>query len=249
METRIFRTNLDCEKCVSKVATFLDADQAIAKWSVQTTDRRKPLTVTGTALNSESIRSVVKNAGFEVFEEIHQKSTESSARSIRDSAKADYKSRLPLLLVFMYIIGFALLSQLKSGHFEWMSMMNAGMAGFFVVFSFFKLLDIRAFADAYGTYDIVAKRFHAYGYIYPFIELALGISYLMGFAIVATNIANFAVMSLSAIGVARSLLKKNKIQCACLGTVFNLPMSSVTLIEDLFMVGMSATMIGAILLR
>lgn len=249
METRVFRTNLDCEKCVSKVGVFLDADQAIAKWSVQTSDKRKPLTVTGTVVNPDRIRSMVKNVGFEVFEEIQQQSTESPARSIRDSTKADYKSRLPLMLVFLYIIGFALLSQLRSGHFEWMSMMNAGMAGFFVVFSFFKLLDIRAFADAYGTYDIVAKRFNVYGYIYPFIELALGISYFTGFATLATNITNFFVMSLSTVGVARSLLKKTKIQCACLGTVFNLPMSSVTLIEDLFMVGMSATMLGAILLR
>jgi methylamine utilization protein MauE len=126
-----------------------------------------------------------------------------------------------------------------------MSLMNFGMARFFVVFSFFKLLDIRAFADAYGSYDIIAKRFHAYGYIYPFIRLTLGI-YFMAFATLATNIANFAVLSLSTIGVARILLKKTKIQCAYLGTVFNLPMSSVTLIEELFMVGMSATMIGAI---
>jgi hypothetical protein len=71
----------------------------------------------------------------------------------------------------------------------------------------------------------------------------------MAFATLATNIANFAVMSVSTVGVARTLLKKAKIQCACLGTVFNLPMSSVTLIEDLVMVGMSATMIAAMLLR
>lgn len=83
----------------------------------------------------------------------------------------------------------------------------------------------------------------------PVIELGLGISYFTAFAPFATNIANCVVMSLSTVGVLRSLLKKTKIQCACLGTGFNLPISKVTLIEDLFMVSMSATMISAMLLN
>ncbi len=116
--------------------------------------------------------------------------------------------------------------------------------GFFVVFSFFKLLDIQRFADAYGSCDIIAKRFPLYGYIYPFIELSLGLSYFMAFVRLTTNIANCAVMSLSTAGVIRSLLNETKIQCACLRTVFNLLLSSVTLIEDLFMVSMSVTMIA-----
>ena len=59
--------------------------------------------------------------------------------------------------------------------------------------------------------------------------------------------ANCAVMSVGAIGVARTLLRKDRIQCACLGTVFNLPMSRITLVEDLLMAGMSAVMIAAML--
>ncbi|OYW82093.1 MAG: heavy metal transporter, partial [Sphingobacteriia bacterium 32-37-4] len=38
-------------------------------------------------------------------------------------------------------------------------------------------------------------------------------------------------------------LNKKKIQCACLGDVFNLPMSTVTIIEDALMIGMSAVML------
>ena len=117
------------------------------------------------------------------------------------------------------------------------------MAGFFLTFSFFKFLDLKAFANAYRGYDLIAKRIPAYGFVYPFIELGLGISYLIGFAPFATNAVNIVVMGVSSVGVLRALISKNKIQCACLGAVFNLPMSTISLIEDLVMVVMSGFML------
>jgi hypothetical protein len=50
-------------------------------------------------------------------------------------------------------------------------------------------------------------------------------------------------MSISIIGVLQSVLNKKKIQCACLGAVFNLPMSTVTIIEDALMIAMSGLML------
>ena len=114
--------------------------------------------------------------------------------------------------------------------------MNQFMAGFFLVFSAFKFLDIRGFADGYATYDLLARRWHAYGYLYPFLELSLGILYLTQWLPVATQLATIIIMGFSSIGVINSLLKKQKFQCACLGTVLKVPLSSVTLFEDLLMV-------------
>jgi hypothetical protein len=244
MVTQVFRTNLKCQSCVSKVASFLNADQDIAEWSVRTDDERKLLSVTGTRLIPDSIRSVVGKAGFDVFEEIGQPAAAQGPTT--DAAPPTYKTYFPLALIFLYLVGFVFLSQLRAGRVEWMETMNAFMGGFFIVFSFFKLLDLRGFADAYRSYDIIAERVPVYGYIYPFLELGLGICYFVAFAPVAINIANCAVMSIGAIGVVRSLMNKTRIRCACLGTGFNLPMSRVTLIEDLLMVSMSAIMIGAI---
>ena len=113
------------------------------------------------------------------------------------------------------------------------------MAQFFFAFSFFKFLNLKAFADSYSMYDIVALEIKSYGFIYPFIELALGISYLTGFNPTFTNATTIFVMGISSIGVIKSVLNKQKIQCACLGAVFNLPMSTVTIIEDLLMVAMA----------
>ena len=113
------------------------------------------------------------------------------------------------------------------------------MAGFFLVFSFFKLLDIHGFADSYSTYDIIAKKWKDWGYVYAFIELGLGLAYLLKFNPLFTNIATFVVMSISIIGVLQSVLNKRKIKCACLGAVFNLPMSTITILEDALMIAMS----------
>ena len=92
-----------------------------------------------------------------------------------------------------------------------------------------------------AMYDIVAKKIKAWGFIYPFIELALGFAYATGFQPFVTNIVTVIVMTVSMIGVLQSVLNKRKIRCACLGAVFNLPMSTVTIIEDALMIAMSAT--------
>jgi uncharacterized membrane protein YphA (DoxX/SURF4 family) len=153
----------------------------------------------------------------------------------------------PILLLFGYITIVALLTGSNGSHFSWMTVMNVFMAGFFLSFSFFKMLDLKGFAESYSMYDLVAKRFKAWGYIYAFIELGLGIAYATGFQPLWTNLVTLVVMSISLIGVLQSVLNKRSIQCACLGVVFNLPMSKVTIMEDSLMIIMSAGMIFVLL--
>lgn len=117
------------------------------------------------------------------------------------------------------------------------------MAGFFLVFSFFKLLNLKGFAESYAMYDVLAKRIPSWGYVYAFVELGLGLAYLVNFNPYFTNVVTLAIMSLSIIGVLQSVINKKKIQCACLGAVFNLPMSTVTIIEDALMIVMSGVML------
>ena len=126
---------------------------------------------------------------------------------------------------------------------DWEIWMRNFMAGFFLVFSFFKLLDLKGFAESYSTYDLIGKNWLGWGYVYAFIELSLGLAYLINFNPLLTNTITFVVMSISIVGVIQAVLSKRKIQCACLGAVFNLPMSTITIIEDALMVVMSGIMI------
>lgn len=170
--------------------------------------------------------------------------TENSSRETVPVAVQERKaSYFPIFLVFAFLVGGVALRQIYLGVWNWVGAMGNFMGGFFLVFSFFKLLNLRGFVASYSTYDVVAKRCAAYGYAYPFLELALGIACLWRFNPQLTNWATFILMSVSSIGVIQSLLQKRKIQCACLGAVFNLPMSSITLIEDLLMAGMALAMI------
>ena len=166
-----------------------------------------------------------------------------AASPVNDDAKVGLESWLatyyPLLLIAGYIAVASLAGTFASGTFNAESWMLNFMAGFFLVFSAFKFLDPTGFADAYSTYDLLAQRWRGYGFIYPFLELGLGLAYLFRFQPELTHLATIALMGFSSLGVIGALRQKRTIQCACLGTVLKLPMSTITLAEDLGMAGMA----------
>jgi len=149
----------------------------------------------------------------------------------------------PILLIFGYVTAISLVVSWQANAINFMVFMRVFMAGFFLTFSFFKMLNLKAFAESYAMYDIVAKKFSAWGYIYAFIELGLGLSFALNLSPVIVNWVTLIVMTISIFGVLESVLNKKKIQCACLGAVFNLPMSTVTIVEDAIMIAMSAAML------
>ncbi len=115
------------------------------------------------------------------------------------------------------------------------------MGTFFLVFGLFKLLDLKGFATSYIGYDIIAKRSLAYAYVYPFIELALAAGYF--FAVPYTEWFTLFFMIVGSIGVFKELMRGSKIKCACLGTYIKLPLTTVSLIEDVAMGIMALLMI------
>ncbi len=237
MATQQFKTNLNCAKCVAAVTPFLSGDKAIARWSVDTANPEKILTVEGDGVTRERVERHVASGGFRVLDAVDP-STES-----RPSLATYY----PLLLIFAYLVGVVGVLEFVTGAFDGMRAMGRFMAGFFLVFSFFKLMNLPGFVDAYRGYDVVARRWALYAWAYPFIELALGVAYLIGLVPIATNFITFVVMAVSTVGVAQAVFQRRKIRCACLGSLLNLPMSSVTLVEDLLMVVMSAAMLVGLL--
>lgn len=144
------------------------------------------------------------------------------------------KTYFPLFLV----LGLIALAAFAGS--DWMI---SFMAGFFLVFGAFKLLDVAAFADAYSTYDVVAKRFRPWGMAYPFVETALGFAFLFQFQLHAATWVALVLSLVGAIGVIQSVMRKQTIKCACLGTVFNLPMSTITIVENLGMAAMAVAML------
>lgn len=156
--------------------------------------------------------------------------------------KYTIKDFSPLIVIFLVISGFSYYSYTNSGG-DLMFAMQMFMAGFFIIFGLLKIIKLKAFAEAYQMYDVVAKRSVLYACLYPFLELFLGFSYYFGYKLQTINWITLFVMLVSAWGVYLKLRKREKIMCACLGTVFKVPMTWVTLFEDLLMAVMALMMI------
>ena len=149
----------------------------------------------------------------------------------------------PLLLVFTYLLLTVVLVAVLSREVTFILLMSTWMGAFFLVFSFFKFLNLKGFVAAFRSYDLIAMRWPAYGYLYATLELIFGIAYLVAPQARLLNITVLLVLGISSCGVLHAVTRGRKVQCACLGTIFNLPMTWVTLMEN----GLMLVMAGMLL--
>lgn len=158
------------------------------------------------------------------------------------ASKHSLKAFLPLIIIFALIIALTVFKQMVYGFNGHAAMMDF-MGIFFIVFGTFKIINLHGFAEAYSVYDIIAKRSRIYAYAYPFIELTLGALYLTRYQLPIANWITLILMVIGSIGVAFELAQGKEIPCACLGVVFTIPMTYVTLAEDILMGAMAALML------
>jgi YHS domain-containing protein len=162
----------------------------------------------------------------------------------RGSKWIDY---LPLVVIVTLTMLAAGAKQAAYGaDWNWMNWMHDFMGFFLVVFSMFKFFNMEGFADGFQMYDLLAKPFRPYAYLYPFIELGLGLGYLAHWQPRIVYAATVAVMVFGSLGVINALRKGLDVECACMGTVLRVPLSTVALLEDLGMAVMAAGMWMAI---
>ena len=123
--------------------------------------------------------------------------------------------------------------------------MHYFMGFFLCVFSLLKIFDPASFAKGFAKYDLLAKRSRTYGMFYPFIELALGLGYLSFWQPAWVYTATIVVLGFGTIGVLTALRAGLNINCPCMGNILKVPLSTVTLTENLSMVAMAAFMLFA----
>jgi hypothetical protein len=128
------------------------------------------------------------------------------------------------------------------GPWSGMSWMHDFMGLFLVIFAMFKFFDLSGFAEGFRRYDLLAQRARGYGFVYPLIELALGLGYLTQERESALYLLTFVVMGFGALGVFDALRKGLDVNCACMGTVLKVPLSTVALTENIGMAAMAAVM-------
>ncbi len=158
-----------------------------------------------------------------------------------EQEKSKLQQLKPLLLIIFYIVSASILLHYKN--WSWDSFMLDFMGLFYIVFSFFKMLDLKGFPESFRMYDPLAKKVPVYGKVYPFVETGLGLMFLMRFEVNIALIITLIVLGITTIGVTKTLLDKKSIRCACLGTALKLPMTEATFIENAIMIVMAVLML------
>ncbi|TMU55603.1 heavy-metal-associated domain-containing protein [Flagellimonas algicola] len=157
--------------------------------------------------------------------------------------KSKWAQLQPLFLIFAYLFGAAILLHVRDWNTN--EAMLDFMGLFYIVFSFFKFLDLKGFPESFAMYDPLARAVPFYGWLYPFIELGLGLLFLMRLELQSALIATIVVLGITTFGVTKTLLDKKSIRCACLGTALKLPMTEATFIENAIMLIMAFWMLLA----
>ena len=237
-------SGMTCSSCELKVKTALEAISGVQS-AVVSKDTDSAVLETDLPVPAGIIKEKIESLGTKYgFSEVLAAPAVSVNKE--EEAQSWVETYKPVLLIFGYLLIVTLLIQFVSGSFDLSAWMRHFMGGFFLVFSFFKLLNLKGFAESYAMYDIVAGKFKGWGYLYAFLELGLGLAFITNFYPVITCSVMIVVMSISIIGVIQSVLNKREIKCACLGDVFNLPMSTITIIEDGLMIIMGLFMLWMI---
>lgn len=158
----------------------------------------------------------------------------------RGSNLADY---WPLIALILVAGAAALAIAAGFGTIAMQPLMHAYMGVFLTIFALLKLFDLQGFADGFAMYDLIAGKLRAWGLVYPFVELALGLAYFAFAVPVVTYVATIVVFLFGAIGVVVALRRGLDIDCPCMGNILSVPLSTVTLTEDLGMVAMAAILL------
>ena len=175
---------------------------------------------------------------FNLFEKSHKSRIHDiSSISEKGQEASKVKQLQPLFIILFYLATTVIFLNYK----DWNSreMMFDFMGLFFIVFSFFKMLDLKNFPTSFSMYDPLAEKILFYGWVYPFIEIALGLMFLVRFELNIALYVTIVILGITTFGVTKTLMNKKNIQCACLGTALKLPMTEATLIENALMLSMS----------
>jgi glutaredoxin len=112
-----------------------------------------------------------------------------------------------------------------------------------VVLALLKLQNIESFATMFLNYDLLAKRWVPYSYVYPFAEGLAGVLMVAG---VLTWLSVPIALFIGGIGAASVFkavyLDKRTLKCACVGGSSNVPLGFISLTENVMMIAMAVWM-------
>ena len=232
---------MTCDSCKSTILQNLNELQEIEAIEVDR-DKGEAIIFMTNNIEISKLQNALPSKFLISEKEIDNFSVSSNKSTLEiDQEQSKLQQLKPLLIILTYISVASILMNYKNWNSS--EAMLDFMGLFYIVFSFFKMLDLKGFPESFRMYDPLAKRLPIYGRIYPFIETGLGLMLLMRYEVKIALIITLFVLGVTTIGVMKTLADKKSIKCACLGTVLKLPMTEATLIENLIMIVMAVSML------
>ena len=107
-----------------------------------------------------------------------------------------------------------------------------------------KLQDVEKFSTMFLNYDLLARRWVRYGYVYPFAETGAGVLMIAGALIWIAAPVALVIGTIGAVSVFKAVyIDKRELKCACVGGDSNVPLGFISLTENLMMIGMALWML------
>ena len=232
-------TGMTCSSCKASIESSLNHLDQVKSCNANIKLGELTL-ILNNDIDLKSLQNSIPKKYF-INEEISSSDRLSEIKSDSTNKKSKIEQLKPLFLILFYITSASILLNFRD--WNWNEFTLDFMGLFFIIFSFFKMLDLKGFPVSFKMYDPLAKVIPVYGFLYPFVETVLGIMFLMRIQIIFALIVSLIILLVTTVGVTKTLLSKKIVQCACLGTHLKLPMTEATLIENIIMLSMSIIMI------
>lgn len=154
------------------------------------------------------------------------------------------KTYQPIIAIFTVTFAMAITATLASfGDFEWIRIAELFIAFSMCVLGILKLQDLKSYATGFVQYDLVARHYVPYAYVYAFIEATGGILMIARIATWVVAPIVLIASSIGAISIVNAVyIKKRDLNCACVGGGSNVPLGFVSLTENLMMMAMAIWM-------
>ena len=236
MKVKYHIEGMTCNGCRTQVEQILNSIAEVKEAHVDLETKEASLVVHKSLGIDKVLKEMPKK-----YTITEKKEAKSNTNNVVATEKTKTRQLFPLFLILGYITMASVLLNYKQWDTD--NFMMDFMGLFYIVFSFFKLLDLSGFAKSFAMYDPLANKLSSYAWIYPFIEIGLGLMFLMRFNIQIALFVTIVVLGITTFGVTKVLLDKKSIQCACLGTALKLPMTKATFIENAIMLVMAFLML------
>ncbi len=162
-------------------------------------------------------------------------------KEVKDEGETSYR---PVIAIFSVAILMAVaMSWYTFGTVVSIRVVEWFMAISMCILAIQKLQDVEGFSTMFLNYDLLARRWVRYGYVYPFGEALAGVLMIAGALIwIAAPVALF-IGTVGAVSVFKAVyVDKRELKCACVGGSSNVPLGFVSLTENLMMIAMAIWM-------